>query len=79
MIRELAIHAGYQSKDDVETFKEQVKLQLGNESIADMNTYEQIRIKIEELHQLGNDHYDYRFKIYDTTIVQFDNKTDSDK
>src|SRR6187455_2999618 len=71
MIRDLAIHAGYQSKEDIDTFKEQIKAQLGNESIREMTDYEQIRIKIEELHKLASDHYDYRFKVYDKTDINF--------
>lgn len=77
MVQELGHDAGYQSHEEREVFKEQIKKALGNESISEMTTYDQVRIKIEELHKLGSEVYNYKFKIYDTDIVQFDNAKDS--
>ena len=62
MVTELAEHAGYMSKKEKELFKAQIKEQLGNESIKEMTDPLQIGIKIEELHQLAQEHYSFFFK-----------------
>lgn len=62
MVDELAKHAGYRSRKDRDLFKEQVKNELGNESIKEMTEVDQVSIKIEELHQLALSHYSYFFK-----------------
>lgn len=65
MVTELANHCGYMSKKDRELFKEQIKAELGDESIADMTDPLQIGIKIEELHNLAQNHYSFTFPIYE--------------
>ncbi len=65
MVDELAFHAGYHSRSDKNLFKTQIKEQLGNESIAEMNDPLQVQIKIEELHELANNHYSYIFKPFE--------------
>lgn len=64
MVTELAKFAGYVSHKERELFKGQVKDELGGESIADMLTTEEVHVKIEELHQLAKEHYDYFFPPY---------------
>lgn len=64
MVDELAKHAGYRSRSDRNLFKEQIKKELGGESIKEMTSLDQVSIKIEELHQLAVDHYSYFFKPY---------------
>lgn len=61
MVDELAKHAGYRSRKDRDLFKEQIKKELGDESIKEMTDIDQVSIKIEELHQLALSHYSYFF------------------
>lgn len=61
MVDELAKHAGYRSRKDRDLFKEQIKKELGDESIKEMTEIDQVSIKIEELHQLALNHYSYFF------------------
>lgn len=61
MVTELGKWIGYQSYSDRQLFKEQIKKELGSESIADMVTVDEIRTKIEELHQFAAMHYNYIF------------------
>ena len=61
MVDELAKHAGYRSRKDRDLFKEQIKKELGDESIKEMTEIDQVSIKIEELHQLALSHYSYFF------------------
>ena len=65
MVSELATFAGYHSRKDKELFKEQIKQELGNESLAEMTDIMQVGIKIEELHQLAANHYNYQFTPYE--------------
>ncbi len=65
MVDELAKHAGYSSRKERDLFKDQVKAELGNESISEMTEVSQVSIKIEELHQLAVSHYSYFFKPYE--------------
>lgn len=64
LVTELANYTGMQSRKDKDLFKEQIKKELGNESIADMVTLEQVAIKIEELYNLAANFYEYHFKDY---------------
>lgn len=64
MVSELAEYAGYVSRKEKDQFKEAVKKELGNESIAEMITFDEIKIKLEELHKLAAEHYNYIFKPY---------------
>lgn len=77
MVQELGAYAGYQSHDERETFKEEVKKALGNESISEMTTHEQVKTKIEELHRFAAETYSFTFKNYDTDIAWFNNATNS--
>lgn len=61
MVDTLALYCGYMSRKDKELFKEQVKKELGNESIAEMTTIEQVTTKIEELHQLAITEHNFMF------------------
>lgn len=77
MVTELGKHLGYQSKDEREYFKEEVKRALGNESIAMMTTYDEVRIKVEELHKMASETFDYLFNPGpDNGIVIFKDETD---
>lgn len=64
MVDELAKFAGYHSRKDRDLFKEQIKQELGNESLAEMTDIMQVSIKIEELSQLAAIHYQYQFMPY---------------
>jgi hypothetical protein len=68
MVTELGKYLGYQSHKDRELFKLQIKEHLGNESIADMQDYDQIRIKIEELHQFAINEHHYLFPSHDSGL-----------
>lgn len=65
LVTELAEHAGYMSKSEKDLFKQQIKEQLGNESIREMTDMMQVSIKIEELYRLAAEHYGYQFMPYD--------------
>jgi hypothetical protein len=71
MISELAREAGYHSREDREMFKEQIKQQLGNESISEMTEVFQVSTKIEELHKLALEFYEYKFPSNDSDIIIF--------
>lgn len=62
MVTELGNYLGYLSNEDRELFKEQVKVQLGNDSIASMTEMIQVEAKIEEFIWLAATHYDYIFE-----------------
>lgn len=64
MVDELARNAGYLSHQDRTKFKQQVRKELGDESIAEMTTIEEVWTKIEELQELARIHYDYIFLPY---------------
>lgn len=68
MVSELGKWLGYQSYKERELFKEQIKVELGNESIGDIREYDEIRIKIEELHQFALNEHNYKFPSNDTGI-----------
>lgn len=71
MITQLAEYAGYISHKEREEFKEQIKGQLGGESISAMTEVKQVGIKIEELHQLASEFYNYKFPNDDPDIFIF--------
>lgn len=71
MISELGKFAGYQSREDKESFKEQVRDQLGIESVAKITDCDEMRIFIESLHELAQKHYGYTFKPNDPDIITF--------
>lgn len=71
MITELGKYCGYSSYKDRELFKNQIKEELGGESIADMITKDQVRVKIEELHELAGKQYGYVFPQNDPDIISF--------
>ena len=79
MVTELAAEAGYLSHKEREGFKEQVKQQLGNESISEMTDSAQVRTKIEELHQLAAEFYNYQFPSNDPDIFLFNEKHPADE
>lgn len=62
MVSELAKHLGYLSRQDRELFKEQIKKELGHESIAEMLNPDDIYIKVEELHAFALKQFNYYFK-----------------
>lgn len=70
MVTELGKYLGYQSYKDRQLFKEQVKAELGGESIAEMTEYDQIRIKIEELHQWAGTHHNFIFATDDPGLFK---------
>ena len=72
MVVELGRYAGYVSHKDRETFKTMIKEKLGNESISDMTEPSQVSVKIEELHQLAAEFYDYKFPSNDPDIQFID-------
>lgn len=76
MVSELAKFAGYCSHSDREKFKLFVKQHLGNESIRDMTESAQVSVKIEELHKLASEFYNYQFPNNDPDILTFHPKPD---
>lgn len=74
MVTQLAKHSGYLSQQDREQFKEQLKAELGGESISEMTEIEQVAIKIEELHLLAMNHYNFKFPTNDPDIIIFNNE-----
>lgn len=71
MITELGKFAGYISHAEREHFKVQIKQSLGGESVSDMTEANQVSVKIEELHLLALEHYDYKFPSNDPDITLF--------
>ena len=62
MITELGKYLGYQSRVDRELFKEQIRKELGNESLAEMQEFQDVYTKIEELHEFALTNFRYTFK-----------------
>jgi hypothetical protein len=61
MVDELGIHLGYMSNHDKKIWREQLKLHLGNDSISEMKTFQEISIKLEELHVFARTEHNYYF------------------
>lgn len=79
MMDQLANFTGCISKSDRVMFRKQAEAVMGRESMSDMTEESQVKVKIEELHQFAQQHFNYTFPPDDPGIFTFDNRTDSNE
>lgn len=62
-VDKLAVFLGYMSKADRDIFKSQLSTHFGY-SITDINTIDEMKIRMEELYQFASIEYNYLFEPY---------------